>query len=63
MGALSGQTKLPIGAGTVDAIRAFNRFYTKKAGLLQRGLLDSPYSLTEVRVLYELAHRKDLTAS
>lgn len=63
MGALSGETKRAIEAGTVDAIRAFNRFYTKKAGLLQRGLLDSPYSLTEVRVLYELAHRKDLTAS
>ncbi|HLA14824.1 MAG TPA: helix-turn-helix domain-containing GNAT family N-acetyltransferase, partial [Gemmatimonadaceae bacterium] len=51
------------GAETVDAIRAFNRFYTKAAGLLQRGLLESPYSLTEVRVLYELAHRKDLTAT
>lgn len=50
-------------AETVEAVRAFNRFYTKKAGLLQRGLLDSPYSLTEVRVLYEIAHQKDLTAS
>jgi len=47
----------------VDAIRAFNRFYTRKAGLLRQGLLDSPYSLTEVRILYELAHRKDLTAT
>ena len=47
----------------IDAIRAFNRFYTKKSGLLQRGLLDSPYSLTEVRVLYELAHEMDLTAT
>lgn len=48
---------------TVEAVRAFNRFYTKKAGLLRSGLLDSPYSLTEVRVLYELAHRKGLTAT
>ena len=47
----------------IDAIRAFNRFYTKKSGLLQRGLLESPYSLAEVRVLYELAHEKDLTAT
>ena len=51
------------GAAEIEAIRAFNRFYTKKTGLLQRGLLDSPYSLTEVRVLYELAHQKDLTAT
>jgi DNA-binding MarR family transcriptional regulator/GNAT superfamily N-acetyltransferase len=51
------------GGETVEAIRAFNRFYTRKAGLLQRGLLDSPYSLTEVRVLYELAQQKDLTAT
>ena len=51
------------GATEIEAIRAFNRFYTRKTGLLQRHLLDSPYSLTEVRVLYELAHRKDLTAT
>jgi DNA-binding MarR family transcriptional regulator/GNAT superfamily N-acetyltransferase len=50
-------------SATVQAIRAFNRFYTKKAGLLDRGLLDSPYSLTEVRVLYELAHGQGLTAT
>jgi len=47
----------------IDAIREFNRFYTREMGLLARGLLDSPYSLTEVRVLYELAHQKDLTAT
>ncbi|MEV4113588.1 helix-turn-helix domain-containing GNAT family N-acetyltransferase [Nonomuraea sp. NPDC049695] len=40
----------------VSEIRAFNRFYTKVIGVLQAGLLDSPYSLTEVRVLFELAH-------
>lgn len=50
-------------AGNIEAIRAFNRFYTRKTGLLEQGLLESPYSLTEVRVLYELAHQQDLTAT
>ncbi|HEX4812390.1 MAG TPA: helix-turn-helix domain-containing GNAT family N-acetyltransferase [Nonomuraea sp.] len=40
----------------ISKIRAFNRFYTKIIGVLQAGMLDSPYSLTEVRVLFELAH-------
>jgi DNA-binding MarR family transcriptional regulator/GNAT superfamily N-acetyltransferase len=48
---------------TIEAVRAFNRFYTRKLGLLQQGLLDSSYSLTEVRILYELGHRQDLTAT
>ena len=47
----------------IAAVRRFNRFYTRKIGVLKAGLVGSSLSLTEGRVLYELAQREQTTAS
>jgi DNA-binding MarR family transcriptional regulator/N-acetylglutamate synthase-like GNAT family acetyltransferase len=50
-------------AQRVAAVRRFNRFYTQKLGVLQPAWLDSPFSLTEARVLYEIRQRAGATAT
>jgi DNA-binding MarR family transcriptional regulator/GNAT superfamily N-acetyltransferase len=47
----------------IETIRAFNRFYTRRIGVLHEGLLDSPYTLAESRLLWEFAHHDNPTAT
>jgi DNA-binding MarR family transcriptional regulator/GNAT superfamily N-acetyltransferase len=50
-------------AARVQAVRRFNRFYTKQIGVLQQGWLGSPFTLAEARVLYEVSHHEQPTAT
>ena len=52
-----------VAATRVATVRRFNRFYTRQIGVLRKTYLDSPYSLGEARVLYEIARQTSPTAS
>ena len=47
----------------IGTVRQFNRFFTRQIGVLREGLLHSPYTLTEARILFELGQREHVTAS
>jgi DNA-binding MarR family transcriptional regulator len=53
----------PQSADRIGAVRRFNRFYTRQIGLLRDGMVDTRFSLTEARVLYELGQAPETTAT
>jgi DNA-binding MarR family transcriptional regulator/N-acetylglutamate synthase-like GNAT family acetyltransferase len=48
---------------STEAVRRFNRFYTKQIGLLRASMLQSGFSLTEARIVFEIGHRRETNAS
>ncbi len=54
---------MPTAAERISALRAFNRYYTRRIGALREGLQGTRFSLTESRLLWELAHCDDTTAT
>ena len=53
---------MPQTQGFIDKVRSFNRFYTNIIGLLDQHFLDTQFSLTEGRVLYEISHMEECSA-
>src|SRR6195952_1903419 len=47
----------------IAAVRSFSRFYTRKLGIIEPRLLDSPWTLQEARIIYEIAERQTCTAT
>ena len=54
---------MPLSEAHIELIRSFNRFYTKQIGLLREGLLKTPFSLTQARVLYELGRNPGIRSA
>ena len=54
---------MPLLDSQIASIRSFNRFYTRKIGVIEPRLLDSPWSLPEARIIYEIAQRGTCTAT
>ncbi|MBV8551856.1 MAG: MarR family transcriptional regulator [Acidobacteriaceae bacterium] len=54
---------MPLSRQHTDLVRSFNRFYTKQIGLLREGLLKTPFTLTQARVLYELGRQSGMRSA